>query len=312
MKKRLFIFFVLALLPGLHPDSALAENDRAKAIIFILDTSKSMAEYLPATGRSKLDGAREALSRTIANLEYAGGKNEFALITYKGCEPVVTAPLSGTGAAITAALTGIRPTGKTPLAASLELAYVTLQKAKTGSGWGHIILLSDGGESCNGDPLAAALRIKQETIKSLKPEPAESSVLFDLVTQQAWAAQPRRLPVALSVIGFTLGHGSSEESHLKRIASCALGNYYAAENLAELVAALNKSATESFELDRFIVKEGAKPVAVQPAPVTPALRESGKSGGGKKVWLVAVIAANLLLLGIIGALLLFRKKCGGK
>jgi Ca-activated chloride channel family protein len=135
-------------------------------VIIAIDGSGSMAGRIG--GETKLALARRAALGFIAGLPSTvqasllvfgqqGDNSEAGKA--KSCRGVdVLAPMSADRAGLTAAVKGVRATGWTPLAAGLERAQSLLDTAAK-PGEQVIYVVSDGEETCGGDPVAAARRI---------------------------------------------------------------------------------------------------------------------------------------------------------
>ncbi|HEU0101852.1 MAG TPA: VWA domain-containing protein [Mycobacteriales bacterium] len=124
----------------------------------VLDASGSMAGPDPSGG-TKIDAARRAItgmlgalpsSTPVAVRAYGGTYED----RERGCSDTrLVVPVGPARAsAATAALAGLQPTGYTPIAASLRAAAADLPA----SGPRTIVLVSDGEETCGGDPCAVA------------------------------------------------------------------------------------------------------------------------------------------------------------
>ncbi|SHL52692.1 Ca-activated chloride channel family protein [Sphingobium sp. YR657] len=135
-------------------------------VIIAIDGSGSMAGVIG--GESKLQLARQSARGFIDGLP---STVEAALLVFgqqgdnseagkaKSCRGVdLLAPMSTDRARLTAAVKEVRATGWTPLAAGLERAQALLNtSAKAGEQ--VIYVVSDGEETCGGDPVAVARRI---------------------------------------------------------------------------------------------------------------------------------------------------------
>ncbi len=121
------------------------------------------------------------------------------------------------------AIAGLKPTGQTPIAYALTQAgldFGTSQNDRT------IVLVTDGIESCGGDPVRAARALREEGI-------------------------------IVHLIGFGLGNAADEDSaSLRAVANASGGRYVTASNAEELQAALAQTVATSFS-----VYEGATEVA---------------------------------------------------
>ena len=147
---------VTALLPA-SPAAALSPA-KAGSLELVLDASGSMAGADPSGG-TKIEAAQKALSGVLQRLPsgtqvgvraYGGQYEDQA----RGCADtrlvVPVGPVQPSAAAT--ALAGLRPTGYTPLAASLKAAAADLSS----DGPRTIVLVSDGEETCGGNPCEVA------------------------------------------------------------------------------------------------------------------------------------------------------------
>lgn len=187
-------------------------------VYIILDASGSM---LARSGDSrKIDLAQEALSGLVRALPDDAG---VALRTYGRRRPddcgdvellAEPGPLYRDG--LIAQIEAIEPVNlsRTPIAASLEAAAADLEAA---SGETLVLLVSDGEESCGGDPVAAAAALH--------------------------AARP---DVRVSVVGFDIAPELRER--LAQIAVAGGGSYADAGDLGELEAALARAAAPGFRV----------------------------------------------------------------
>jgi len=113
------------------------------------------------------------------------------------------------------AISGLRPTGQTPIAYALNQAvhdFGSLQSDRT------LVLVSDGIESCGGDPVAAAHALRQQGI-------------------------------VVHLIGFGLGNAADEDSaSLQAVANASGGRYVTAGSAEELKSALAETVATSFSV----------------------------------------------------------------
>lgn len=200
-----------------HAIAGLAARQSARSVALVLDASGSMTAKLPDAA-TRIDAAKAAVADLVGKLP---AETRVALRAYghqsptkeKNCQdtalvvPFDTA--SANRAAVTAALPGIRAQGYTPITHSLKLAAEDLVKEESAS---HaIVLVSDGKETCTGDPCATA---------------------------RALAAADTRL--VIHAIG--LGVDGAARYQLRCIASVARGTYVDAGSAAELHRALSDAA----------------------------------------------------------------------
>ncbi len=135
-----------------------------RATLLVIDESGSMWAQLPE-GRSRIEVARDVLSDYLTNRDPA---QPLGVIAYghnrKGdCADIeVIAPVGlQDGAALAARLRGLMPQGKTPLADALRLAGQSIPRTSEEA---DIVLITDGLESCDGDPCAVAAELSAQGI----------------------------------------------------------------------------------------------------------------------------------------------------
>jgi len=126
-------------------------------IELILDDSGSMADLIG--GKTKIDVAKESMNKIIDDLN-TKDLLQVALRIYghqnKECtNSVVEIPMDQIKAdAMKAKIKDLKPLGSTPIAYSLTQSVSDFKKDVTGQK--VVVLVTDGLESCNGDPCAAA------------------------------------------------------------------------------------------------------------------------------------------------------------
>lgn len=140
-------------------------------VIIVLDSSGSMAAT--NNGKTRLDTAKEAVLEYVS--QFQGSSVNVGLIVYghKGnnteagkqisCTSIETIYKPNKFARITFqnTLEGFHPTGWTPIAASLIAAKAELEKIPNSNKENSTILLvTDGEETCGGDPVATAKTIR--------------------------------------------------------------------------------------------------------------------------------------------------------
>lgn len=143
-------------------------------VIVAIDGSGSMAGRIG--GRTKLELARQS---ALAFIDGLPSTVQASLLVFgqqgdnseagkaKSCRGVdVLAPMSTDRTAVTAAVKQVRATGWTPLAAGLERAQSLLDTAAK-PGEQIIYVVSDGEETCGGDPVAVARRINGGTTRAV-------------------------------------------------------------------------------------------------------------------------------------------------
>ncbi|MCX7287847.1 MAG: VWA domain-containing protein [Rhodobacterales bacterium] len=131
--------------------------------IIVLDASGSMWGQID--GRAKLEIAREALGTVLGGIDPA---TEIGLIAYghreKGsCDDIelVVPPAAGTGQAIIEAANSMKFLGKTPLTEAVRRAAAELKSTEAKA---TVILITDGIETCEGDPCALGAELEASGI----------------------------------------------------------------------------------------------------------------------------------------------------
>jgi Ca-activated chloride channel homolog len=212
----ILIYFVISVI-YLHVGElpvCLASDTAKNNFIFILDASGSMAAQVQ--GRSKIDVAKDVLSGLIKDLPET---TNVGLVAYghrqKGdCndveELVSLAPLNKTS--LVNHIIGLRPKGMTPLTSSIQKVAEGLKGRGDQT---TIVLVSDGEETCKGDPCA--------TVRELKASGSQ---------------------FVMHVIGFDVSE--KEKKQLNCIATAGDGFYFTARNAGELKLAA-KQAVEKQE-----------------------------------------------------------------
>ena len=218
--------FALLMLAGLWlstaqagplPDESQVQDTRGTTdagakganTLFILDASGSMWGRID--GKPKIAIAKEVLAKLVAEIP---AKNRIGLIAYghrrKGdCKDVETlVRLSGNNKpAVENAVRGLNAKGKTPLTRSVNQAIDLLKSEKNPS---TVVLVSDGIESCGGDPCA--------TVK---------------------AARASGVDFILHTVGF--GLNKEESGQLQCMAKAGGGEYFQADNAEELLKSTRKA-----------------------------------------------------------------------
>lgn len=180
----------------------------------ILDVSNSMSGRV--NGTAKIELAREALGRALAQLRAdipvglrAYGHRVPVAQKDAGCEDTerLLAPAPGNGPAIIARANALVPRGHTPIARSLHEAGADL--AREGAA-GVIVLVSDGVESCGGDPEAVARGLRASG-----------------------------LDVILHTVG--VGVGSGDAAALSALAAAGGGQYFNAPEAADVAGRMGEA-----------------------------------------------------------------------
>ncbi len=187
----------------------------------ILDASNSM--WGQSEGRRKIDLAKDALTTVIQGLP---STSQVAMRVYgnryrrqlKNCEDstmlVPFGPLDK--ARLTEQVQAITPRGMTPLAYSLKQVLNDFGDAP---GEKLVIVVTDGNETCRGDPVAV--------VKALRRQRAD---------------------VRIEVIGVAIADAATKR-RLQTIATLTRGRYYAAKDAPELKVALAVALRLAFSVE---------------------------------------------------------------
>ncbi len=186
-------------------DDAAAEQPAP--LLLILDASGSM--WGQVDGENKIVIARRVLADMVAELPAAStvGVVAYGHRREGDCQDIETliplGPLDSQ--AVTQAIEGLNPKGKTPITGSLQHALDILETAKTRA---TVVLLSDGLETCGGDPCGAVR-----------------------------AALEKGAELVLHVVGFDVS--GEDLSQLQCMAQAGNGLFLTADHGDELAAALD-------------------------------------------------------------------------
>ncbi len=207
------------------PRAAEEAAEPISDLAIVLDVSGSMKEATP-DGPSKMEVAREVVGELIEKIP--AGLN-VTLVVYghrAGCSAVqALRPLSelkeSDKQGLITTVAKLQPVGNTPIALALRRTGEQFAGRKSYCG---VVLITDGLESCKGDPAAEAAKLAENPF----------------------------LRFGVNVVGFGLKDDENEGT--AAIAASGKGKYYAASDREELLAAIN-DVTKKLE-------QGAKPAAV--------------------------------------------------
>lgn len=223
MRNSKCVFATLVTLGLPQVASAAAADSRAVALV--LDASGSMKEKLP-DGVTRMDAAKKAVTKLVTTLP---SETRLAFRAYghqsppkvKNCkDTVLLSPFGAVGqnkAAVIAQANALAPQGYTPISYALQQAAGDLSSEEATA---HtVVLVSDGKETCPGDPC--------EVAKSLAEADAK---------------------LVIHTIG--AGVDGATRDQLKCIANAARGMYQDAANTSELETVVALAAeTEALETE---------------------------------------------------------------
>jgi Mg-chelatase subunit ChlD len=196
-------------------------------LALVLDVSASMNEKT-SDGRAKIDVAKEVVSELVRRIPEGLNASVVVYGHAPGCSAVkVLRPLSELKAAdrepLASQLQGLQAVGNTPIALALRQAGEQFANRKTYCG---VVLITDGMESCNGNPSAEAARLAENPM----------------------------LRFGVNVVGF--GLKPAESAATAEIAKSGKGKYYDAQDGAQLLEAIGE-VTKKLE-------KSAKPAPFNP------------------------------------------------
>jgi Ca-activated chloride channel homolog len=190
----------------------------------ILDSSNSMAEK--AGNTTKMEAAKQALTGFVAALPknanvalrvygHKGGEDNIKKAeSCASTELVYTfQPLDKTK--FNQAVRSFKPAGWTPVAGALKASQADFTGKNAEQHTNVIYMVSDGVETCGGDPVAAARALHESDVKAI-----------------------------INVIGFDVDDKGREQ--LKQVAAAGGGEYLEARDNAALMELFNKSVAESY------------------------------------------------------------------
>jgi len=206
----LFLLVLIGIVPFFHPAHAETEQVAGK-VLFILDASGSM--WGRVEGKEKIVVAKEVMTNLVKELpeQIEVGLQAYGHRSKGDCNDIeVLVPVGGDKENVIQAIQSINPKGKTPITRSFEAAGEKLKGVEEQT---TVILISDGKETCGGDPCTL--------VKSLRQ---------------------RGIHVRVHVVGFDVN--KKEREQLVCIADAGGGKYFTADNAEQLTVALTEVKRE--------------------------------------------------------------------
>lgn len=208
--------FAMPVLPTGNDNTEIV--DKEMNVIILLDASGSMKAEVP--GGVKLELAKEAVHSFAKQLK---DEANIALFTYghigagtdqdkaKSCGTIEAVyPLqSYEDSTFTTSLDSFQASGWTPLAGAMEKAHDLLKAYPEIKNVNMVYIVSDGVETCNGDPVAAAKLLQADNIQA-----------------------------KVNIIGFDVDDEGQTE--LKKVADAGNGDYVTVQNKDELETYITK------------------------------------------------------------------------
>lgn len=228
--------------PGATPVPGQVRASR----LFLMDNSGSMQGAKIATA---IRSAQSVLSGLPADTEVA--VQFFGTV---GCDVQIVQEFTLDHAAARSVIASAQATGDTPLAAAIQQGGAYM-RANAHSSDLVMILLTDGEETCGGDPVGAARGLNAPGPIARRDCAPRIADLIELLSPQPVYAQGQP-PIRLHVVGFGIEPGSPTEEQLKQIAEAGNGKYFSAEDEQELTQSLKKAA-ETRAFPNWLVIAGA-------------------------------------------------------
>lgn len=234
MLRFILILLILINLPviadnyNIYRGGATPNIDENERVLFILDFSNSMSEYLD--GRRKvdlmIDTMRKILTEISPNISVGlrvyGHRTGFTPFEACRASSLISPINPENGFNIQNRLSEIKPRGMTPITYSLKQAVKNDFLGFTGKK--HIILLTDGGENCDESPCKYVMELVQI-----------------------------RKDVTIDVIAFNIDD-EDDLAQLECTSMVTSGKFYNAQTAAELARSLNNSISELKEVEAKIIK----------------------------------------------------------
>ncbi|KAB2934430.1 MAG: VWA domain-containing protein [Candidatus Contendobacter sp.] len=221
---------------ALPTPAAAGGATNAPGVLFILDASGSMKAKIG--NQEKMAIAKDVMTNLLRDLPdtIQVGLEVYGHHTKGDCNDIeVIAPVGQADkATLIQRIQSIDPKGMTPITQSLQVAAEQLKTAEQET---TVVLVSDGEETCKGDPCAAVASLLQQGIK-----------------------------LKVHVVGFDVG--DKEKQQLTCIAKAGNGKYFAANNAEQLKGALTEVKQE---VVKKVEAPPPPPVVAQtpPPPPTP-------------------------------------------
>lgn len=211
-----FVLLAAGLIAAGALPATAQDNEPPAPLLLILDASGSMWGQIQ--GENKIVIARRVVGSLVDDLQDG---QEIGLIAYGhrregDCEDIETVIAMGAldRQGFKATVNGLNPKGKTPITKSVKQALAAVEKAGRAA---TVILVSDGLETCGGDP-CAAVRL----------------------------AKDQGLDFVLHVVGFDVA--GEDTSSLQCAAQAGGGLFLSAENADELSGALERAVAMSADV----------------------------------------------------------------
>ncbi len=218
-------------------------------ILFVLDASYSMKEKL--SGEMKMSAAKEVLQNALARIPNSVnlglrvfGQSYSNLADIDCRQTSLLVPIGQHNrAAIIKNIRQIEPFGMTPIMFALRMAaeedFRGIHGPKT------VILITDGADTCGGDPCAYLQALKM-----------------------------RGIQMKVDVVGVDLAREKAAREQLKCISAISLGKYYEANSSTELIDGIGKSVDKAIS-GKVLPRSVEPPTAPMDKTIEPQVRVDG-------------------------------------
>lgn len=207
-------------------------------------TTSSRMFLIDNSGSMDGEGIVSAISSAQSTLSSLPATTEVAVQFFgiSGCDVSVVQEFTLDHSAANQVIAGASAYGDTPLAAAISQGG-SYMRANASTKDMVMILLSDGEETCDGDPVDAAGQLNSSS-SILPPEVFTVGGIIKNLFNPSILAQGRGT-ITLHVVGFGIEPDSETETQLRAIAAAGLGNYYQADDEIQLTEALKQAAEDS-------------------------------------------------------------------
>lgn len=212
------------------------------SILFLLDVSGSMGQKLKNDpNQTRIDAAKTALVEVVDEL--AKDQNtEFGVLAFgtEGCNTEFITKFTHNAEIVRQTIAPLKPRGATPIEKAIREGANILRN-RTNAGRLVLILISDGQETCGGDPVKAAAECCGG---GRQPDYEEKKIVDILQFIKLAYADNRNKFIEFAVIAFDAD--SISRGQLRKIAEAGNGKFVEASNVEELIGAITGTVRSSF------------------------------------------------------------------
>ncbi|MFO7943539.1 MAG: VWA domain-containing protein [Anaerolineales bacterium] len=226
-----------------QPTTSSSGGKMKASRMFLIDNSFSMRGEFIAN----------AISSAQTTLGGLSPSTEVAVMFFgtAGCQVSVVQDFTLDHAAASQVIGTAQARGDTPLAAAITRAGQYMRSSAS-TGDRVMTLLTDGQETCGGDPVEAARQLNNSS-SQLEGHPYSLAAGIKLLLHPGLKEQSSGT-ITLHIIGFNIPAESFAEQQLQEVAAAGLGNYYPAGDEAELTEAMQQAVEENPAVGRVLPK----------------------------------------------------------